>query len=235
MSASEEHASSARRLLAGAFQGVLSTHSTGHEGYPFGSLVPYALARDGRPLMLLSHLSQHTKNLEADPRCGLIVIEGGSGDVQQCSRLSAIGEAKPAEGSADDERYFHHFPRTRVYHDELGFRVFRFEPLRFHWNAGFATARWFDPGRILRANPFDPATEQSLLDRLNNDHADTLRDYLRRVVGRDPGVDVSLAGIDGEGMDLRAGDRLYRVPFPRAIDTADAARAILVEMAAQGV
>ncbi len=85
----------ARRLWAGAFRGALSTHSVSHPGYPFGSVVPYCLDREGLPLLLLSHLVQHSKNLAADSRCGLLLTESGAEDVQQQARLSVIADCKP--------------------------------------------------------------------------------------------------------------------------------------------
>ncbi len=72
-----------RQLWAGRFQGVISTHSRSEPGYPFGSTVPYCLDRAGRPLFLFSHLAQHAKNLEADPRCAFTLSEPVPGDIQQ--------------------------------------------------------------------------------------------------------------------------------------------------------
>ena len=233
MQSGEEQAQSARALLAGAFQGVLSTHSLEHEGYPFGSVIPYMRDLTGAPVLLLSHLSQHTKNLHANPRCGLTLLKSGGGDVQQRARLSAIGDVSATETSADTERYFDYFPQTRVYHEELGFRFYRFQPIRFHWNGGFATARWFDPSRLLLATPFNLPITQQILGHMNQDHVDTLRHYLRHVADYNPDEPAVMVGIDGEGMDLRVDDRLYRVGFPRRVATAEEARAVLVEMAAR--
>jgi heme iron utilization protein len=119
MKSSDEQAHAARQVLAGTFQGVLSTHSLEQAGYPFGSVVPYVLDRDGLPLLLLSHLSQHTKNLDADGRCGLTVVEMGDGDVQERGRLSAVGDVTPSGLDADFECYFRYFPHARMYFEQL--------------------------------------------------------------------------------------------------------------------
>ncbi len=232
MNTGDDNASMARQLLAGACRGVISTHSLEHRGYPFGSVVPYVLDRDGVPLLLLSHLSQHTKNLEADPHCGLTIMEEGSGDVQQLNRLSAVGRVSAVGPGGHSERYFNHFPQTRVYHEELGFNFYRLEPVRFHWNAGFATARWFDASRILRGNPFDAAAEQQIIGHMNTDHRTALRQYLSALTqGREDPV-VEMVGIDGEGMNLRLDDRFCRIAFPREVANVEEARTVLVEMAA---
>ena len=231
MSNGDEQARHARRLWAGRLHGVLSTHSLEHAGYPFGTLVPYVLGEDGQPAMLLSHLSQHTKNIDADPRCGLIVVDAGDGDVQQLARLSAIGDLTGDPGHADAERYFRYFPAARVYFEQLSFRFYRFEPLRFHWNAGFATARWFGADRIIAANPLTDEAQTRIAEHMNRDHSDALRLYCEKA-GVPPGdAAVTMVGIDAEGLDLRCGGQLVRIALPFAIDDADDARRALVEMA----
>ncbi|MCB1773436.1 MAG: DUF2470 domain-containing protein [Gammaproteobacteria bacterium] len=231
MQTKEDPAGAARQLWAGAFRGMLSTHSLDEDGYPFGSIVPYVLDDAGHPLLLLSHLSQHTRNLDADSRCGFLVTETGDGDVQQLARLSALGDTRWIDPPGEAERYFACFPHTRPYFEQLGFRFYRFEARRFHWNGGFATARWFGGDRILRSNPFGADVQSRIKAHMNQDHADTLRDYLEKQTGVATGDDVVMVGIDAEGIDLRFGDCLQRVPLPRPIATADEARAVLVEMA----
>ena len=232
MNAGDEQARSARHLFAGTFHGVLSTHSVEHPGYPFGSVVPYVPDRDGNPLMLLSHLSQHTRNLDADGRCSLTVMEPGEADVQTRARLSALGDVSLAEPSEQVQRYFAYLPQTRVYYEQLGFRFYRFRPARFHWNGGFATARWFDASRILRVNSFDPTTEQQILGQLNRTGSDA---FLRVLADRpDPDISLGAVGIDGEGLDLRAGEQLRRIQLPREVGTVAEAQAVLAELVETG-
>ena len=231
MNSGDDQAMRARQLLAGAFTAVLSTHSLEYPGHPFGSVVPFMLDREGLPLLLLSHLSQHTKNLDADRRCGFTVVEAGDGDVQQRGRLSAIGDTRRVTKGADVDRYFEYFPHSRMYYDTLGFRFYRFLPERFHWNGGFASARWFSVDRIVHTNPFGEAVEARIRDHMNSDHRDALAAYLTEFgpVAQD---DVAMVGIDALGLDLRIGERLIRLPLPREVETPEAVRDVLVEMAA---
>lgn len=229
MSTGDEQARSARHLFAGAFYGVLSTHSVEHSGYPFGSVVPYVPDRDGNPLMLLSHLSQHTHNLDADGRCSLTVVEPGEGDVQTRARLNALGDVSTVDPTEATQRYFEYLPHTRVYHEQLGFRFYRFRPRRFHWNGGFATARWFDASRIVRTNPFDHQTEQQILAQLNRSDAEAFRRTLAGEV--DPDCDLAAVGIDAEGLDLRVDDRLRRISLSREVGTVAEAQTVLAAMA----
>lgn len=234
MSAAEQQLWAARQLLAGAFHGVLSTQSSEHPGYPFGSVVPFVLDQQGLPLLLLSHLSQHTRNIEADAHCGLTLLAAGDGDVQQRARLSAIGEVVADDQTADATRYFSYYPQAAGYQRELGFRFYRFQPARFHWNGGFATARWFAAERLPRPNPLDRDTQARIVAHMNRDHPDALRRYLAGagIPADDATLEVAMLGIDAAGIDLRVGDALRRIALPRTIGSAEEARAVLVEMAA---
>ena len=233
MKGSDDQAHAARRVLAGTFHGLLSTHSLEHAGYPFGSVVPYVLDQDGLPLLLLSHLSQHTKNLDADGRCGLTVVEEGAGDVQERGRLSAVGDVTPSGPYADSERYFRYFPHTRMYFEQLRFSFYRFTPVRFHWNGGFATARWFGIDRIVRPNPLSCEEQARIVAQMNQNRADALLGYLTATDGINDTNDVSMLGIDAEGIDLRGTDGLRRIPLSRTIGSDAEARRVLVEMATE--
>ncbi len=207
----------ARRLWAGVFRGVLSTHSVSHPGYPFGSVVPYCLDREGLPLLLLSHLAQHSKNLAADFRCGLLLTESGAEDAQQQARLSVVADCKPVaeEQRGLVERYFRCFPQTHLYFEQLNFRFFRLCPRALYLNAGFASARWLGPERVVTSNPFDRKTESRLIGE-----ASARQSALRRLFGGAmDDADVAVAGIDGHGMDLRRGEYLRRVAFPRSVSS----------------
>jgi putative heme iron utilization protein len=220
----------ANALWSSSRHGVIGTYSLAQPGYPFGSVVPFVLDRSGLPLMLLSPLSQHTKNIDADPRCSLTLMEPGDGDVQQRARLSALGDVERIDAGDNAARYFRYFPHTRSYHGELGFVFYRFSPVRMHWNGGFATARWLGIDRVVEANPLDADTESRIVEHMNADHGDALRRYL----GIDPSSnadDVEMLGIDARGIDLRQGEELTRVALPRPIKTPDEARQVLVEMA----
>jgi putative heme iron utilization protein len=232
MKSGDEQAYAARQVLAGTFHGVLSTYSREQAGYPFGSVAPYVLDQDGLPLLLLSHLSQHTKNLDADGRCGLTVVDVGDGDVQERGRLSGVGDVTPSGPDADAERYFCYFPQARIYFEQLGFRFYRFTPRRFHWNAGFATARWFGIDRIVRANPLSRESQGRIVAHMNQDHGDALRGYLAAADDINDTDGVAMLGIDAEGIDLKVTNRLRRIPLARAIGSAAQAREVLVEMAA---
>ena len=97
------------------YQGILSTHSVEAQGYPFGSVTPYCFDRKGRPVILISRIAQHTKNILADPKVSLIVMERDVDDIQANGRVTYLGEAKQISPDNTDtmERYYRFFPDAR--------------------------------------------------------------------------------------------------------------------------
>src|SRR6201997_165698 len=82
----------ARTLMYSGLIGSLSTLSRKQPGFPFGSLMPYGLDHEGRPIFLISTMAMHTQNLQADPRASLFVTEPDtSGDALGSSRVTLIG------------------------------------------------------------------------------------------------------------------------------------------------
>ena len=94
----------ARQLLLKEYRGMLSTHSQAMPGFPFGSVVPYCLDARGWPLLLISRIAQHTRNLKADARCSLLVGERAAEDVQAAGRLTLLAEARQLDDGRRSRR-----------------------------------------------------------------------------------------------------------------------------------
>jgi putative heme iron utilization protein len=141
-------ASAARALLASESVGVLSTISVHRPGYPYGSVTPYALAADGAPLLLLSRLAAHTKNLTIDPRAGLFIGDRSAvEDPQAGGRVSLIGRVLPlpAADAADGRaRYVARWPRAADYFALGDFSLWRFAIEEARLIAGFGEIRWLE-------------------------------------------------------------------------------------------
>jgi len=133
-----------RRLLFDGRFGVLSTISTKPEGYPLGSIVPFGQAARGQPLLLLSALAQHTKNLRADPRACLLVMTPGADDPQQAPRAALIGRASEISGSEAEDgraRFLQRHPKAGAYL-ALDFALWRLDVDEVRFVGGFAQAAW---------------------------------------------------------------------------------------------
>src|ERR1700689_613871 len=90
------HAERVRTLVSLPSVATLSTLSRKHPGFPFGSLMPFALDPAGRPIFLISNMAMHTQNLKSDPRCSLFVAQvGADGDPLGAARATLIGNAEP--------------------------------------------------------------------------------------------------------------------------------------------
>jgi heme iron utilization protein len=143
-SARSERVDAVRRLLFEGRFGVLSTISTKPEGFPLGSIVPFAQAARGEPLLLLSALAQHTKNLRADSRACLLVAAPGAEDPQQAPRAALIGKAAML-GGADAEdgraRFLQRHPKAGTYL-ALDFDLWRLDVAEVRFVGGFAQASW---------------------------------------------------------------------------------------------
>src|SRR5580693_10647922 len=90
------HAERVRTLLSLVSVGILSSLSRKHPGFPFGSLMPFALDSAGRPIFLISNMAMHTQNLKADPRCSLFVTQvAADSDPLGSARATLVGNAEP--------------------------------------------------------------------------------------------------------------------------------------------
>lgn len=139
-----ERAEAVRRLLREARHGLLSTSGLEPAGYPYGSLVQLSSTIDGEPILLVSHLAQHTKNLTADPRCSVLVQEAAEGDPLQGGRATLIGDARRlqgAEGEGARGRFLERHPGAGMYF-ELGFQLWALRPVEARYIGGFGAALW---------------------------------------------------------------------------------------------
>jgi heme iron utilization protein len=200
-------------LWTASFHGLLSTHSVKFPGYPFGSLLPVCRDVKGNPLLLISHLAQHTRNLEANPHCSLTFSETGDGDIQQVGRLTCLARAEAIDSKASAERYFRYYPESRRYFKEMNFRLYRLTLQQHYFIGGFGSARWFDPSRVPPPAPYSAVDEAELLFQLNAQDHNLLQRYLLHRKLPTNGAVIEAVGIDPLGMDIRLGQKLQRLPF----------------------
>jgi putative heme iron utilization protein len=154
-------AAEARALLRAQEAGVLCTQSARRPGFPSASLVPYALSAAGEPLLALSRIAQHTRNLEADPRACLFVFDGEAAakDPRTAPRLAVFGEISPLTGEAEAAAradYLARHPSARGLL-ELDFRLHRLAVEEAQWVGGFAAAGWIGAAELTAREGGAPA------------------------------------------------------------------------------
>jgi hypothetical protein len=220
----------ARRFLRAQHAGTLSTVSVRLAGYPFGSVVPFALDARAHPVLLISALAEHTRNLSADPRASL-VVHAYAEDVQAGPRLTLVGDAAPVPaGDAGSDRYLRRYPDASrlLALGDFSFHAIVVRELLFV--QGFGRIDW------IAADDFAPPSnevaeaEADILEHMNADHVDTLLLYCR-ALGGIAAEEARAIGVDSDGIDVRADGRLLRFDFDAPALDAAAVRARLIGLA----
>jgi putative heme iron utilization protein len=220
----------ARRLMRAQHNGVLCTHSLRLEGYPFGSVAPFITDHAGQPVILISTIAEHTKNIKADPRVSLIV-QPFSMDMQETARITVVGRAVPIDDKDRlGPRYLRRFPQAEAYFAMHDFQFHVIEPVRIRYIGGFGKVHWLEPASFLRDPGQLADVETGILTHMNRDHADSLHAYARYLLGVN-GQDIVMTGIDPDGFDLRIDGLDHRIDFEHPVLDAEAARNALVGLA----
>ena len=221
--------SDARRLVRKFASGVLATQSLKSPGYPYASALPFITDQRGRVVVLISHLAEHTRNADLDPRSSFLVSPL-TRDLQEQARVSMIGNIAPVDDAAIAARYLRFFPEAEHYLQIGGFRFYRIEPLSLRYIAGFGSIHTIAADGYL-APPYPIAkAEKDVIDHMNSEHAHNLLDYCRHVQGKTP-ASAQMIGIDCDGLDVRANGEFLRIEFSTEVKDAGEARSELVKLA----
>lgn len=225
----------ARSLLRRRRDGALATLLRS-SGAPYCSLVNLASHPDGSPILLLSRLAVHTRNLLVDSRASLMLDERAEGDPLEGARIMLLGkavEADPADVPLCRRRYLSAHPGAAGYIDFTDFSLFRFATTGLHLVAGFGRIVDLEPSQYL-TDISDAAAlieiEAEAIAHLHADHLGTLNLYATRLLGAGAG-DWRCTGIDPDGLDLQAGRTTLRLDFPERVQTPAALRGMLKRMA----
>ena len=235
------HAEHVRTLVSLTSVATLSTMSRKHAGFPFGSLMPYALDSEGRPLFLISNMAMHTQNLKATPQASLFVAQtAADGDPLGAARATLVGHAEPVP---DDqvayvrERYLARHENSRSWVDFADFSFFRLQPIDIYFVGGFGVMGWVSAEDYARAEP-DPlaASGPGIIAHMNADHMPAMI-LLARIHSGIEASEATMTSVDRLGFYLRlktdGGIKGARVNFLRELATPQQAREVLVEMVRQ--
>jgi hypothetical protein len=226
-----------RSLLRRSRQGALATLMAG-SGDPYCSLVNVATHPDGSPILLISRLAVHTRNLLADNRVSLMLDERAEGDPLEGSRIMLNGRAEQPTGSGQEalrRRYLKAHPSAAAFVDFEDFSFFRIKPSGTHLVAGFGRIVDLKPEQFLTDISGAEAlleAEQGAVDHLNADHGDAVHLYATRLLGAD-GAEWLCSGCDPDGIDLQAGNKTLRLDFPKRVTGPGELRKVLVNLADQ--
>jgi putative heme iron utilization protein len=235
------HAERTRTLLHLNALATLSTLSRQQPGFPFGSLMPYALDPAGRPLFLISNMAMHTQNIKADPRASLFVTQpAADGDPLGAARATLIGNILPVPETDLIEvkaLYLGRHPNSRYWVDFADFSFFRMDILDLYYVGGFGVMGWVTAADYGHAAP-DPLADsaQGILDHMNADHGEAMI-LLARTHSQLEATEATMTAVDRLGFHLRlkTGDGMKgtRINFPNEVRTPIETRTALVEMVRQ--
>jgi len=225
----------AKSLLRRSRQGALATLMA-DSGGPYCSLVNIASAPDGAPILLISRLAVHTRNILADARVSLMLDERAPGDPLEGARIMLAGRAEEAGGEDRQmlrRRYLNAHPSAEAFADFKDFSFFRIRPSGAHLVAGF--------GRIvdLKVEQFltdiaDAAAlieaEQGAVEHMNQDHREAINLYATKLLGAESS-DWRCSGCDPDGFDMQTGSQVLRLEFPARVTGPGDLRKMLVKLA----
>lgn len=235
----------ARTLVAGRRDGALSTLALDPAGHPFGSIVTYALDNDGAPLVLMSTMAEHTRNLDADPRASLLVTAGGEGAGRLAvARATLVGTVRPVPHDAAEaataaylaahpDAFWARFP---------DFAVRRLEVAAIRYVRGFGEMSWVEPAAYASAEP-DPLAEAEagIVAHMNADHAVAMQAMAAAFLEVPaPVAAATMLSCDRYGVELRlelAGGKderpglaFGRIGFDQPLEAAEEARTAMVRL-----
>ncbi|HVY34800.1 MAG TPA: pyridoxamine 5'-phosphate oxidase family protein [Caulobacteraceae bacterium] len=211
----ETPAATARRLMRQSGRATLATRlSDGDTAWPYASLVLVACDQDISPLLFISDLAVHTKNLTADPHASILF--DGTADLANPltgARVTLLCRGEPVDDDRLRNRFVRRQPSAEGYRTFGDFRLWRFAPVRGQLVAGFGKINWIEAD-ALRPQPAVAAAltdaEADILLEFNAKHADLINTLGRRTADQSGW---RLTGVDADGADLRAEDYTARLDF----------------------
>jgi len=231
----------ARTLLYLTRVGSLSTLSRKQPGFPFGSVMPYGLDEQGRPILLISTMAMHTQNLKGDPRASLLVTQNdGASDPLGSSRVTLVGNALPVpQPEVADARkiYLTSHANAKYWVDFEDFSFYRLDVLDVYYVGGFGVMGWVPAAEYLSSQP-DPLAPSmgEIIEHMNADHKDALKLLALHFANIDS-QEATMTAVDRLGFHVRLqtndGVRGARIAFPREARDSATTRTVLVEMVRQ--
>lgn len=223
----------AKSLLRRSRQGALATLMPG-SGDPYCSLVNLASHPDGSPILQISRLAVHTRNILADSRVSLMLDERAAGDPLEGARIMLSGRAEQAEDERDllQRRYLNAHPAAEAFVSFKDFAFFRIRPAGTHLVAGFGRIVDLKPEQFLTdlTGAEDLlAAEEGAVEHMNADHRAAMGLYATRLLGA-PAGDWRCTGCDPEGIDMQNGQTALRLDFPERVADGTALRKMLVRL-----
>jgi putative heme iron utilization protein len=229
-------AEEARTLLAGTNVATLATLSD--DGGPWASMVTYAALPDGAPVLCVSTLAEHGRNLARDPRASLAIVDPAvAGDPLASGRVTLAGTVTAPEGehkAAARAAYLAGVASGSYYIDFTDFTLYVLQVQRVRWVGGYGRMSSAEAADYAAAQPDPIGDARGAVDHLNDDHADALLAMARALAGHPDATSARCTAADRYGLDLVVdtprGTAPARVGFAEPVAAAAGLRAAAVEL-----
>jgi putative heme iron utilization protein len=228
-----ELVSTAKELFHEMNSGVLSTISVDEAGYPFGSITPFSLTHEGSPVILISDLAQHTKNIKADSKCSITVYKQKVGNQQTSARVTLLADAKVISEEERENittKYLAIFPEAKRYFEAHAFEFYKLVPRRIRFILGFGEIHWLESEEWQSESPSWIDEEQKIIDHMNSDHEDALVNMASHYFDKQADK-VELTSLYKEGYYIKIDSETHYQCFKEEILSTNQMRTAFVELA----
>ena len=217
---------------------------------PYVTFVMTAFDYDGSPLLLLSDLSEHTKNIDGNNIVSILFYEEQKNtsdfpvfenenfkklnnyyeDPMSRPRLTVIGKLKKSFQAEHKNRFLKRHPASNLYANFKDMNIYKLDIINAHLTGGFAKVQWFEKNEMLY-NDFlgFKEVEGQVIDHMNKEHKESLELYAK-VLSENDSKDIKLVGIDPEGFDMRLTEKLIRFNFTVPLKKASELRKVFVKL-----
>ncbi|XP_022718887.1 uncharacterized protein LOC111277044 isoform X1 [Durio zibethinus] len=238
-----------RTLLDQSTRGMLSTFSQKHEGYPSGSAVDFACDANGSPILAVSTMAVHTKDLLANPKCSLLVVRDPEdrtdlvitlhGDAIAVSEKDQAAVRTAYLAKHPNAFWIENSAYTSIMKVDFGdFQFMHIEPKVVRYVSGVATAL-LGSGEFSKEeyqdSKVDPIAQFSkpVASHMNKDHAEDTKVIVQFATSIP--VDYAyMLDLDSLGFNVKAGYQgntfKLRIPFPRRAENRKDVKTLIVEM-----
>jgi hypothetical protein len=193
------------------------------DGWPYASLVTVAADTDGSPILLLSDLSDHSRNIAGDARVSLLVDEASRRrNPQTGARVSLQGCIERTDDARQRRRFLARHPTADLYAGFADFHIYRLRVMRAHLVAGFGRAGWIEGDEVIADGALAlavAADEEAIIAQLNTAQIDLVQRLAALRLDRVT-AEARVTAVDVDGIDLCAGRDVVRIDFGRPLAAA---------------
>ncbi len=251
----------ARQLVRSALKGYLSTEFDSknfqniktqmYKPFSYSTFTLAAFDYDLSPILLLSDLSEHTRNIKEKNSASLMLCEerklykffpkfdnkfSSYEDPMSRPRVTLIGKLKKTSDSNDRKRFISRHPASNLYANFKDMNFYKMDIKSAHLIGGFAQVKWFTSDEILCKNISNfKNSEENIISHMNSSHKTSIKMYINNLMQNELSSaqrkgDWNITGVDPDGFDLRKKQTTARYFFEKEISNAAKLRGVFVNL-----